>query len=327
VHRQDKLVAFTRRAFRKIGRPGYGNTVIQDGSISVEAYQAWLAENEPGSDELAQQRQTAGTFTYRPLISIVTPVYNPSPQALREALESVLAQTYEHWELCVVDGNSSVPGVRETLREFASRDQRICVMFLEENLGIAGNSNAAMQLAHGEFVALLDHDDVLAPFALFETARLLNENSDWDFIYSDHDVLASHGNIRSRPLFKPDWSPEIMLSANYLTHLTVVRAAVLRGVGGFDPETDGAQDWDLFLRITEATQRVAHIPKMLYHWRDAAGSTAVNIWAKPYAPDMQLRVIEKHLTRCGLQNARAFLTPLGSSVSRGVAAAKARFPL
>jgi len=300
-----------RQAFWKFWRPAYENTAIQDGSISVEAYQAWLAENEPGSDELAQQREIAWTFSYRPLISIITPVYNPSPQALREALESVLAQTYGHWELCVVDGNSSMPGVRGILKEFASRDQRICVMFLEENLGIAGNSNTAVQLAHGEFVALLDHDDVLAPFALFEVVRLLNENGDWDLIYSDHDVLASQGTIRSRPLFKPDWSPEIMLSANYLTHLTVVRTAEVRGVGGFNPGTDGAQDWDLFLRITERTQQVAHISKMLYHWRDAAGSTAVNIWAKPYAPEVQLRVIEKHLTRCGIQNARAFFDSSG----------------
>jgi O-antigen biosynthesis protein len=302
---------FIRQSMRMIFESGMRRQAIRNETPSVAAYQAWLTENEPSASELIVQRQTAQALTYRPLISLLTPVYNPSPQALREALESVLAQTYEHWELCVVDGKSDVPAVRHILEEFANRDPRIRVIFAEENRGIAGNSNLALQSAQGEFVALLDHDDVLAPFALYEVVQQLNQDQAWDLLYSDHDLLAADGTYRFHPLFKPDWSPEILLSANYLTHLTVLRTALVREVGGFDPATDGAQDWDLFLRFTERTQRVAHIPKVLYHWRAGAQSTATNIWVKPYAPEVQLRIIEKHLTRQQLRDARATFDPSG----------------
>lgn len=305
------LKPLIHRTFRRIFESGTRLKARRENTLSVEAYQSWLVENEPQASELNAQRRSAQALPYRPLISLITPVYNPSPPALRAALESVLAQTYEHWELCVVDGKSEAPGVREILEEFANRDARIRVIFAEENLGISGNSNLALHSAQGEFVALLDHDDLLAPFALSEVAQKLNQNPDWDLLYSDHDLLASDGAYRFHPLFKPDWSPDILLSANYLTHLTVIRAARVREVGGFDSTTDGAQDWDLFLRITEQTQRVTHIPKVLYHWRTGTQSTAGDIWAKPYVPEVQLRVIEKHLTRQQLPEARATFAPSG----------------
>jgi GT2 family glycosyltransferase len=260
---------------------------------------------------LTWQTAAAQAFTYTPLISIITPVYNPGPHGLREMIGSVLAQTYANWEICLVDGVSDRPGVKETLREFQSMDGRIHLRELEQNLGISGNSNAALEMAGGEFIALLDHDDTLSPHALFEVVKRLNEDPQCDLLYSDHDLLSQDGSRRDRPLFKPGWSPEIMLSANYLTHLTVIRAARVREAGSFDPRMDGAQDWELFMRVSEKTQKIAHIPKILYHWREAGGSTASDIWSKPYAPPAQLRVIGEHLNRQGLPEARAFFDASG----------------
>lgn len=280
-------------------------------ALTADAYTRWILENEPGQSTLDLQRKAAFKFSYQPLISVITPVYNPDPAALRATIQSVLDQTYQNWELCLVDGNSDRPLVKETLKEFANSDRRMRLTTLEQNLGISDNSNAGLQIAQGEYVALLDHDDTLAPFALFELVRLLNQDETWELIYSDHDVLSADGRHRSKPLFKPDWSPEIMLSANYITHLTVIRSTLVKEVGGFDPATDGAQDWDLFLRVVERTQRVAHIPMVLYHWRESAGSTAVNIYAKSYAPPAQLRVIQGHLRRLGLAEAKAFFDKSG----------------
>lgn len=279
---------------------------------SKDAYQIWIADNEPTDENLARQRVDSQSFAYRPLISVIVPIYNPPPHMLREAIESVLSQTYNYWELCLVDGNSNVPGVASVLTEFTSReDPRIRLVRLEENRGISGNSNVALEMAQGDFVALLDHDDQLAPFAFFEIAQLLNQNPSWDFIYSDHDILTSDGRSRFNPLFKPDWSPEILLSSNYLTHLTVVRTDIIRNTGGFNSMMDGAQDWDLFFRITERTQKIAHISKVLYHWRESTNSTALNVGAKPYAQRMQLKAIENHLIRQGLQETKAFFDTSG----------------
>ena len=176
-------------------------------------------------------------------------------------------QVYDNWELCIADGGSPERQVRKVLEEYTAKDLRIKVNFLPQNKGIAGNSNEALSLATGEFVALLGHNDELAPFALYEVVRCLNENADSDFIYSDRDKIAASGKRRFEPFFKPDWSPELMLSANYLTHLCVIRKSLIDEAGGFSTETDGVQDWDLFLRVTEKTQRIHHIPKILYHWR------------------------------------------------------------
>lgn len=281
-------------------------------SSSADDYQTWLKVNEPTSEELEQQRTQSQSFAYQPCISIIVPVYNPESRALQAALDSVLAQTYTHWELCLVDGNSDLPGVAEVLQSITERDDpRIRLTTLEQNQGISGNSNVALEMAQGEFVAFLDHDDCLAPNALFEIVNLLNQKPSLDLIYSDHDILPPDSNLGFQPLFKPDWSPEIMLSANYLTHLTVIRAERVREVGGFDSAMDGAQDWDLFLRITEKTHQIAHIPKILYHWRNAVGSTALDIGAKPYALQAQLRAITNHLTRQKLCNARAYLDASG----------------
>jgi O-antigen biosynthesis protein len=274
-------------------------------------YPAWIEQNEPGESELKQQVELSGSFYYQPLISVLMPVFNPDPHVLREAILSVLAQTYPFWELCIVDAGSDRPGVKETLQEFAQCDERIHQIRLNKNAGISANTNAALEAASGEYAALLDHDDLLAPFALYEVASKLNDDLQIDLLYSDHDLLSAGESRRCSPLFKPDWSPDIMLSANYITHLTVLRTSLIRELGGFDPSLDGAQDWDLFLKVSERTQNIAHISKVLYHWRDSQSSTADDIWAKAYAPPAQLRAVQAHLERRGLKQARSMFDATG----------------
>jgi len=273
------------------------------------SYTEWIAENEPSEEDLERQKNFAETFSYLPLISIITPVYNTPLKILKEMIESVLIQTYNKWELCLADGSPENPEVQSILEEYANNDRRIRVKFLSENLGISGNSNEALSLAKGEFIALLDHDDLLAPFALFEVVKRLNEDPQVDFIYSDKDLVTEDGKRRFQPLFKPDWSPEIMLSANYLTHLCVIRKCLVDEIGGFLSETDGAQDWDLFLRITERTERIAHIPKVAYHWRESPTSVARGIDAKPYASAAQQNALQCHLQRRGLTAKVSFELP------------------
>ncbi len=273
-------------------------------AINARAYQRWIQEHTLTEEELDRQRQVDQSLAYRPLISFVTPVFNPPAQVLRETIESVRGQTYDNWELCLADGASTAPGVQDALATYAEQDDRIRVQRLEENLGISGNSNAALAMAQGEYIALLDHDDLLEPHMLFEVVRLLNEVPDADLIYFDEDKISEDGLRRSDPFFKPDWSPEMFLSANYLTH-AVYRRALVERAGGFDPQTDGAQDWDLAFRVTAQTDRVLHIPTVLYHWRQIGGSTAGQFGAKSWVFDTQLGCVREHLKRRGIQDGQA----------------------
>ena len=265
--------------------------------VREEVYGRWIARNEPGLDELDDQRAQALSLPEAPLISILTPVCDPPPAILRDTIASVLAQTYPHWQLCLADGGSTQPGVREVLVASAEQDSRIQVTFLPENRGIAGNTNAALDDARGDYIALLDHDDLLAPNHLFEVAAQIREHPDADLIYFDEDKISADGVRRLAPNFKPHhFSPVYLRSANYLMH-SVLRRALVQEVGRFDPKTDGAQDWDLALRITERTHRIHHIGKVLYHWRQIAGSTALEPEGKPYALQAQARCLENHHRR------------------------------
>jgi GT2 family glycosyltransferase len=261
-----------------------------------DEYRRWIAKHEPTAAELDRQRRHQ--FPRRPVISVVVPVFNPPPAFLDAMVKSVLAQTYPHWELCLADA-STAPHVRPALEVFAQADRRVKVQFLPENLGIAGNSNAARELATGEFVAFLDHDDTLAPFALYEIAAAVNANPDVEFLYSDEDKLDTAGE-RVEPNFKPDWSPETLRSRNYVCHLTVVRRELVERIGGFRAGFDGAQDYDLVLRATEKANRIVHIPAVLYHWRMHAASTASNKGSKNYAFENGKRALAEHLQRCGV---------------------------
>lgn len=272
----------------------------------IDEYIQWLKATEPNQLELNKQKLFSSSFSFKPLISLITPVFNPDPDLLRQAIESVVAQTYDNWQLCLVDGNSFDPDIRETIDEFVKNDSRVLSKFLDKNLGIAGNSNKALQIAQGDFVLLLDHDDILSPEALYQTVKRINEVPSSDILYFDEDKLTQDG-IRKDPFFKPDWSPDLILSVNYLTH-PVIRRSLVNEVGGFKPEMDGAQDWDLILRCCEQTANIQHIPRILYHWRQVHGSAAQRFSAKPWALIKQRSCIEAHLNRRGFQNTKVILS-------------------
>jgi glycosyltransferase involved in cell wall biosynthesis len=235
------------------------------------------------------------------LISVVMPVYNPDLQWLREAIESVRTQVYPEWELCMADDNSKDPGVRQLLTEYAAKDERIRVEFRKTNGHISAASNSALSLATGDYVAFLDHDDLLAPDALLRVAYEIGHHRDVGLIYSDEDKIEPDGK-RNGPYFKPDWSPELLESQNYLCHLTVIRTDLVREVGGFRLGFEGSQDYDLVLRCTEKLrpEQIRHIPHILYHWRIHKNSTAMNVDLKPYAWDAGRRAIAEHFDRIGM---------------------------
>ncbi|HVI68845.1 MAG TPA: glycosyltransferase, partial [Magnetospirillaceae bacterium] len=282
----------------RLAKGGSAPSAIQDVIQNrVAQYHAWIVLNEPNEEQLEQQRKAAQKFAKKPLISIITPVFNPPADVLEELLESVLAQTYPYFELCI--GNvGKDEAVKKLLATYAAQDSRIKVFSFSTNLGIGGDSNRVLKKVKGDYIALLDHDDTLAPDALYENAKLINAETP-DFIYSDKDMIDEQG-VRYEPLFKPEWSPEVMLSANYPTHLNVMRTSLVREVGGWDGETNGAQDWDLFLKVTHISKKISHIPKILYHWRVIATSTALSIDTKPYALAGQRRAVQKYLDQEGI---------------------------
>ncbi len=263
-------------------------------------YPDWLAERMPTESDLARMRIAAMDLPYQPVISLVVPVYNTPEDYLGPMANSVMAQTYGRWELCLANGGSTAPHVRPFLDRLAEQDARVKVVHLAQNLGIAGHSNAALALATGEFIGLLDSDDLLMPHALFEVARALNDAPEIDLIYSDEDFVDDTGRDRWAPFFKPDWSPDLLFSCNYICHFGVYRRSLVEAVGRFRPEYDGSQDWDLVLRITEQTDRIVHIPSILYSSRAIPGSTARDSTAKPYATDAAHRAIDDALRRRGV---------------------------
>ena len=273
--------------------------ILLDESRKGDPYQVWLERNRLSAGDLLRLRDEGERFSYRPRISVVVPVHNTDPVWLQEAVDSVRSQTYGNWQLCLADDGSSRKETVDLLRRYARRDRRIRVAFLPENRGISAASNAALALARGQFVALLDHDDVLRPDALHRVVEALNEQRDLDYIYTDEDKLELDGT-RSDPFFKPDWSPDLLLSLNYVTHLSVFRRELLERVGGFREGFEGAQDWDLILRVTEQTDRIAHVPRPVYSWRKAPGSAAASDEAKPYAYRAAKRAIEEAIERRGM---------------------------
>jgi O-antigen biosynthesis protein len=263
-------------------------------------YPDWLARRIPSEVDLARMRIEGKHLRYQPLISLVVPVYNAPEKFLGLMVDSVMAQTYEKWELCLADDASTVPHVRPFLDRLARRDSRVKIAHLSRNQGISGASNAALGLAKGEFIGLLDHDDILAPSALFEVVRALNDAPATDLLYSDEDKVDETGTEHWDPFFKPDWSPDLLLSINYVCHFGVYRRSLIETIGGFRSEYDGSQDYDLVLRFTELTNRILHLPSILYSWRAIPGSAARDLMAKPYAVDAARRAIDDALRRRGV---------------------------
>ena len=247
------------------------------------------------SDATALRRQVEG-LAYRPTISIITPVFNTDPRWLRLCVESVQRQGYPHWEHCLADDGSTKSETLTALRALAQSDSRLKVVYLPANAGISAASNAALASASGEFVALLDHDDELAPDALLEVVQALNASPETDFVYTDEDKLEFDGT-HVTPYFKPGWSPEHLGSTMYIGHLTVYRRSLVEEVGGFRPGFDGAQDYDLALRVTERTTRVRHVPRVLYHWRKIKGSAALERDAKGWGLNAARRALADHVSR------------------------------
>jgi glycosyltransferase involved in cell wall biosynthesis len=235
-----------------------------------------------------------------PLFSIVTPVYDPPLDVLGLTIDSVLAQSFTDWELILVDDCSPHAAVRDLLRSYAARDPRIRVIERDTNGHIAAASNDGLAAARGEFIALLDHDDLLTTHALERNARSIAEHADVDYLYSDEDLVDAAGR-RHSPFAKPDWSPERLRSQNYCCHFSVLRASLVRDVGGFRQGFDGSQDHDLVLRVTEQARRIVHIPEILYHWRVLPGSAAADPDAKPYALEAGRRAVQEHMDRLGIE--------------------------
>ncbi|HYZ10695.1 MAG TPA: glycosyltransferase [Actinomycetota bacterium] len=303
------------RAARMVTTEGWGPTLVHLLKVSVwvpkmfrralpklttpdERYELWLYLNVLSPPRLRAMRRQLRRLTFRPTVSIVMPVYNTDPRWLGGAVGSVLDQLYPQWELCIADDGSTRPETVELLRRLEAKDPRIKVTYLEENRGIAGASNAALELATGEFVGFLDHDDELKPNALFEVVRTLNENPDLDFLYSDEDKKEPDGRL-TEAFFKPGWSPDLLTSVNYVTHFSVYRREILEKVDGFRLGYDGSQDYDLVLRVTELTDRIAHIPIPLYSWRKVPGSAAAQLAFKDYAYDAGRRALSDALRRRG----------------------------
>lgn len=233
------------------------------------------------------------------LLSIVVPVYRPSLWYFEECVLSVINQSYQNWELCLCDDGSEDPELTQSMNGFAARDPRILTLVMEQNGGISRATNRALAAASGEFIVLLDHDDLLEADALAQIARVVASVDDADVIYSDEDKLDEIDRPH-QPHFKPDWDPELLLSYPYLGHVTAIRSELVRRIGGFRPEFDGSQDFDIMLRSTELARRVVHIPKVLYHWRVVAGSAAGDPEAKPWAYVASRRALEDAVARRGI---------------------------
>jgi GT2 family glycosyltransferase len=261
-------------------------------------YDLWRKRHAITDDSRMRQRHQIALWENPPKISIILPVCNVAEIYLRKCIDSVLGQIYPNWELCIADDGSTKTHVRKVLLEYAARDARIKVQYLPDNVGISSASNAALELSTGEFIALLDHDDELAEHALFKVAEALINNPDLDMIYSDEDKLSPTGR-HVDPFFKPDWSPEYFLACMYTCHLGVYRTNLIRSIGGWRSEFDGAQDYDLVLRVVAASEKILHIPDILYHWRVLPGSTASHASAKPLAYGRARKALEHHLARLG----------------------------
>ncbi|RUZ78752.1 glycosyltransferase [Mesorhizobium sp. M7A.F.Ca.US.006.01.1.1] len=300
-----RFAARAVKILRQGGLRGFAATLRSAearGALGGATYEGWIALNDTPTDlDVADMRRRLALLEKPPLISVLMPVYNTPESLLRGAIESVRAQSHENWELCIADDCSTEPHVRRILNEYRKRDPRIKIVFRDKNGHISHASNSALELVTGEWVALLDHDDLLRSHALAEIVLEIDRHPDAELIYSDEDKIDAEGR-RYAPCFKPDFSRELFRSQNYLNHLTVHRAENIRAVGGWRPGFEGSQDYDLNLRVFEriGPERIRHIPKVLYHWRAVEGSTALGGSQKSYAYVAGLRALEEHVERMNI---------------------------
>ncbi len=325
--RSSRLLRFSQRLRRGVSRTrvlarnaatpaaGLELPVPIDPSTSFpedRRYPEWVALYDTIDDRArAAIRRRLEALPASPLISVILPVFNTPEPYLREALDSIRAQLYQNWELCVADDCSSAAWVKKVLEEYAALDPRIKIEYRNENGHISEASNTALSMAGGEWVALFDHDDIMAEHALALCVLALAREPDAGILYTDEDHINDEG-ARSGPYFKPDYDPVLLLGQNYFSHLSVIRRDLVADVGGYRRGLEGSQDWDLVLRVVErlAPEQVVHVPHVLYHWRDHPGSTAHSTAAKPYAAVAARRAVQDHLDR--LQSSGRAL-PIGGS--------------
>lgn len=301
-----KASLYSKKAMENYRSNGI-HTVIRKSLIKLEAlskgdglYQTWLKENRVTKKELNQQRKTV--FRENIKFSLVVPLYKTDKYLLKALVDSVLAQTYSNWELCLSDGSGADSPIRSILEEYQKKDPRIKVVFNEKQLQISDNTNAAIGIATGNYIAFADHDDTLAEEAFYQMAKEISQHPEADLIYSDEDIIDIRGN-RLFPHFKPDFNPDYLCCVNYICHLVVVKRTLLDRTGLLRPEYDGSQDFDFLLRCTEHTdsEKIRHIPKILYHWRSHEGSTAGNPDDKPYAVIAGEKALAGHYERMGIK--------------------------
>ena len=288
--------------FRYFLRNGFGNLkkLWQKRYEPIDpAYTAYFEEHKASAEELSYQKE------HQPLdgpkISILVPAYKTREKHLRGMIESVMGQSYQNWQLCIADGSEDGGSLKEILEEYRKKDPRVCYQINEKNFGISGNTNEALKLAEGDYIALLDHDDLLAPNALYEIASLILQHEDADVVYTDENKFSDSVNGRFEPAFKPDFNLDLLRSNNYICHMFVTKREIAEEVGGFHSEFDGSQDYDFIFRCTEKAAGVYHIPKVLYYWRSHPDSVAENPESKTYAYEAGKHAIEAHLERCKVE--------------------------
>lgn len=288
------------RYFRQYGLHNFLNRLQAEftSQKSESNYQVWRAKYEPNKKELQKQKTT--TFEYRPKFSIVIPLYKTPHNYLMELISSIQDQTYNNWELCFSDGSGAHSPLKKILKEYMESDQRIKVFDPEQQMQISENTNHALKEVTGDYIVFADHDDLLAPNALFECVKALNQDRSIEFLYSDEDKVSMDGKEYFSPHFKPDFNLDLLRTNNYICHLCVVKKTILDRVGLLNSEYDGAQDFDFVLRCIETTRNIYHIPKVLYHWRAHKDSTAENPDSKDYAFEAGRKAIAAHYKRVGI---------------------------
>ena len=296
------LLKYIQNAFyilKHEGPQAFSRKILQF-LLRDKIYQIWWFKNRPHQRDFTCAKKEIQRFKYKPLVSIIVPVYNPPGRFLKAAIESVLNQSYPHFELCICDDASTDPKIHALLKNY-QKHPAVKLTTHVKNQGIVGASNSALKIAHGEYVAFLDHDDLLSPLALYEVARALQKKR-FDLIYTDEDKISPRG-FHHTPFFKPNWSPDLLKSIMYLGHLCIYCRALVTKADGLRPGFEGSQDHDLALRITaqiplkSASQKIHHIPKVLYHWRQISASTATQISAKPYALKSAKKALKYSLKR------------------------------
>ncbi len=272
------------------------NNVAEKGTEKTP-YQIWMEFNNPTPEELEAQRHVK--FKLEPKISILVPMYKTPVNFFTELVQSLIDQTYTNWELCLADGS---PERNPELEEICKKDSRIKYNYTGKNLGISGNTNEALKMATGDYISLLDHDDLLPKNSLYEIVKCINEDPNVEFIYTDEDKITTIDKPRFDPHFKPDFAIDTLRSNNYICHFSTFRKDLMEKLGGFRSKYDGAQDFDIIIRMAETAKNIKHIPKILYHWRVHELSTAkAGGDAKPYAFEAGIPVLQDHLKRVGLE--------------------------